>query len=110
MSDNKWFWEPIWMLVTLPVFLLLVPVAAVVSLFDHRDVFSAAYHWTHGLLFGHRWRPENETVPKEWGWERCEFCEVIRVMGVCGRCQEKKVIVRQDAEGHRCRKCLAKEE
>lgn len=69
----------IWNLVTLPVFLLLVPPAALASYYNHRDVFPMAYQWTHGLLaFGHRW------APGESYWRDTEFCRM------CGACRKRR--------------------
>jgi len=68
----------IWIAVTFPVFLLLVPVATAVSIFDHRDVFPAAHYWTHALFFGHRWIVFRD-VPEAYNWETCDFCGVMRV-------------------------------
>jgi hypothetical protein len=71
------FWHDpmrfMWNLVTLPVFLLLVPPAALASYYNTRDVFPMAYQWTHWLLaFGHRW------APGEYYTEIYEFCMVCR--------------------------------
>jgi hypothetical protein len=76
------FWQDpmrfVWNLVTLPVFLLLVPPAALASYYNHRDVFPMAYHWTHWLLaFGHRWAPEHGH------WAEYDTCQV------CGRTRRR---------------------
>lgn len=73
MVDTK---KMAWMFATSPVFLLLVPVAALVSAFlNHRDVFPMAHQWTHGLLFGHH------MVTIAHGWpdiKKCRFCGASR--------------------------------
>lgn len=67
----------IWNIVTLPVFLLLVLPAALLSYFNHRDVFPMAYQWTHWLLaFGHRWAPDL-FLPEFY--ELCRFCGASRL-------------------------------
>lgn len=67
----------IWNLVTLPVFLLLVPFAAYASYYNRRDVFPMAYQWTHGLLaFGHRWAPRKRCWPGIY--EFCRVCGAYR--------------------------------
>jgi hypothetical protein len=73
------FWHDpmrfMWNLVTLPVFLLLIPPAALASYYNHRDVFPMAYQWTHWLLaFGHRWAPGDGFYTEIY-----EFCRVCRV-------------------------------
>lgn len=66
-----------WFFFTWPLFLLLVPVAAAVSLFDRRDVFPAAFSWTHGILaFGHRWRAY--TLYPAWQFCWCGAARVVR--------------------------------
>jgi len=70
---TKW----VWYILTLPMFLALVPVATIVSLFDGRDVFPAAHYWTHAVFFGHRWMPYEE-VPPDWEWQTCSFCGKMR--------------------------------
>jgi len=65
----------IWNLLTLPLFLALVPVAAVVSLRTRCDVFPKAYQWTHAILaFGHRWRPDHWITE----WDTC-WCGATRI-------------------------------
>lgn len=75
------FWRDpmrfIWSTVTLPIFLLLVPFAALVSYYNRRDVFPMAYQWTHGFLaFGHRWAPQESYFPEIY--EFCRLCGAYR--------------------------------
>lgn len=78
MKGRLFLWKWWWIAATFPVFLLLVPVATVVSIFDRRDVFPAAHYWTHGIFFGHRW-VRYLGVSQDWRWETCSFCGKMKV-------------------------------
>ncbi len=69
----------VWMILTSPVFLVFSFVAACFSMYDHRDVFSCAHEWTHGIFFGHSWGPYYDgRNPNDPEWEICGFCGKIR--------------------------------
>jgi hypothetical protein len=67
-TTQAFLYDPLrftWNVLTLPLFLALVPVAAAVSIRNHRDVFPMAYQWTHAIIaLGHRWKPDKQI--REW--------------------------------------------
>lgn len=68
-----------WFIRRLPLFVLLVIPAALVSVLSkphlRSDVVPLAFKWIHGFCWGHDWKPYLPTWPE---LEHCETCDGVR--------------------------------